>query len=154
MQHPVQAGAVPQFPRLPASCTHAYLHASTSPRIPDPSHRTITFSQQPLREQPLSTKHISQQFSLPRPRYTSCARQKPTLAMGALPHAQPWPHYSDWFALVPSCRGSRVCLPMEHPYPRRFRVWSVQCRSRPNDQKSSRCLTIVPCEPPSPLDIH
>ena len=38
------------------------------------------------------------------------------------------------------------------PILRRF--WSTQCRSRPNDQMSSRSLTIIPCEPSSPLDIH
>lgn len=72
--------------------------------------------------------------------------------MGVLPPAQPWPRYSDWFASVSSCRRSRVRLPTERPYPRRS--WPVQCRSRLNDQMSSRCLTIVPYEPSSPLDIH
>ena len=69
------SAAASPSPRLPTSCTHAYLHAHTSPRIPDPSHRTTIFSQQPLREQPLSTKHNSHQLSLPRPRYTSCSEK-------------------------------------------------------------------------------
>ena len=51
-----------------------------------------------------------------------------------------------------SCRRSRVHPPTEHPYPRR--TWSAQCRSRPNDHKSSRSLTILPCDPSSPLDTH
>ena len=51
-----------------------------------------------------------------------------------------------------TCRRSRVRPPTEHPYPRR--IWSTQYRSRPNDHKSSRSLTIIPCDPSSPLDIH
>jgi len=68
-------------------------------------------------------------------------------------------HYSQPLAplfglvrLSVSCRRSRVRPPTEHPYPRR--IWSTQCRSRPNDHKSSRSLTILPCDPSSSLDIH
>ena len=58
--------------------------------------------------------------------------------------------------LSASCRRSRV--PVAYAFQRNTsilrRFWSTQCRSRPNDQMSSRSLTIIPCEPSSPLDIH
>ena len=106
MQHPVPSRCstvASSSPRLPASCTHAYLHAHTSPRImiSDPSHHTTMhpFTAATPRTAPVHEARLIRSNPLLRPR---CARQMPTLAMGCLAcHTRnPWRRYSDWFAVV------------------------------------------------------